>query len=129
MLSAFLLGGTRAVWIDCRRPLICQAACEREERRRRCGFRFEKREGKGEGRTNSSSLGVTRERLLSDDGDSVSLGSSEVLEDVVVDTRLVLVVGLGRSSWEGEKRGGKDQRRSRRDDEREFGTNRAWRRR
>ena len=46
---------------------------------------------------------MTSERLLSDDGDGVSLGSSEVLEDVVVDTRLVLVVGLGRGSWKEKK--------------------------
>ena len=54
MLSAFLLGGTRAVWIDWRRPLICQAACESEEEEERvsldCRRGQEKRGGK-RGRT------------------------------------------------------------------------------
>jgi hypothetical protein len=46
----------------------------------------------------SSALGVAGERLLSDDGDGVALGSAEVGEDVLVDTGLVLVVRLGRGS-------------------------------
>jgi hypothetical protein len=48
--------------------------------------------------SSSTTLGVTGERFLDNDGNGVTLGSAKLLELLVVDVRLVLVVGLGRGT-------------------------------
>lgn len=58
----------------------------------------------------SSSLGVTGEPLLGDDGTGVTLGTSEVTELLVVGVRLVLVVRDGRSSVELEGMASRSER-------------------
>lgn len=42
-----------------------------------------------------AALGVTGQVLLRDDGNSIARRARQVLEDIVVDARLVLVVCLG----------------------------------